>query len=182
MAEVIYQDFSYLEETIDLRYFKKKRREIRDELIKAWLGNQEYSIDYNYMKIRINGKEFYFSGSYSGYKVVFIKSLDKVGIDIEMYKHISLNNIQLFTSKEELNSLNSELDSHSILEKSTLVWCIKESVGKLFDVGLSKGFESFKLRKLDKLYIETTLNPIRENRISIFYKMFHNFCIVLAKF
>ena len=181
-ASLIYKDFSYLEETTDLRHFNRNRRMVRDEMIKEWLGNQRYSIDYSRMKISIEGKEFNFSGSYSSYKIVFIKSLAKVGIDIEMYKKISPDNIHLFASKDELNNLSSEFESFSALEKSTLIWCIKESVGKLFDIGLSKGFDAFKLRKRGKIYLATILNLSCEHGIKIFYKMFDEYCIVFAKF
>ena len=183
ITDLIYKDFSYLEETINLRYFTKKRRMIRDELIEEWLGNNEYSFDYDHMKINIEEKVYYFSGSYSGYKIAFIKSLDKVGIDIEMYKNISSNNTHLFISKDEISNLSSKFDSFSPLEKSTLIWCIKESVGKLFNVGLSKGFDSFKLRKRDKIhYLGTSLNLPHDHSINIFFKMFNDFCIVFAKF
>ena len=182
MANLVYKDYSHLKEAIDIRHFNKKRRMVRDDLLKKWLNNREYSIDYDHMKINIEGEEFNFSGSYSGYKIVFIKSLDKVGIDIEMYKKISPNNIHLFVSKEELNSLNSYFKSFSLLEKVTLIWCIKESVGKLFDIGLSKGFDSFKLIKRDKIYLQTFLNISCGRDINIFYKIFADFCIVFAKF
>ena len=181
MSGLIYKDYSYLKETIDLRYFNKKRRLIRDVLIRQFLDYRKFSIDYDYMKIDIEGKEFNFSGSYSGYKIAFIISLDKVGIDIEMYKKISLDNIQLFASKDEINSLSSEFESFSLIEKSTLIWCIKESVGKLFDVGLSNGFDSFKLRKKDKIYLETFLDLSWEHSIIISYKLFNDFCLVLTK-
>lgn len=181
--DLIYKDFSCLSETIDLRHFNKKRRMIREEMIKEWLGDQQHSIDYNHLKIRIEGAEFNFSGSYSNYKIVFIKSLIKVGIDIEMYEKISLDSIHLFASKDELNNLNSEFASYYTIEKATLLWCIKESVGKLFDVGLLKGFDTFKLRRRDKkLYLGTLLHPLSEYKVNIFYKMFDDFCVVFAKF
>lgn len=180
--DLVFKDFSYLKQTIDLRDFNKMRRVFRNELIKGWLGSQGYSIDYNFMKICIGGKDFSFSSSYSDYKVVVIKSMTKIGIDIEMYKKISLDHIHLFVSEEELSSLSTGFESFSILEKSTLIWCIKESVGKLFDVGLSKGFDAFKLRKRDKIYLGTCLNLSDEHSINIFYKMFDDYCIAFSEF
>jgi len=182
MTDLAYKDFSYLEQTIDLRHFTKMRRAVRDDLIKIWLGNKGYSIDYNQMKIKVQGKEFNFSSSYSGYKIVVIKSEDKIGIDIEMYERISPNHIHLFTSIDELNSLDSEFESLSASEKSTLVWCMKESIGKLFNIGLSKGFDAFNFKKHDKIYLSTFLNLLCEQKINIFYKMFNDYCIVFAKF
>ena len=182
MDNLIFKDFSYLEQTINLHDFNKKRRMFRDELITEWLGSQRYVIDYNRMKINIEGKEFDFSGSYSGHKVIFIKSMEKVGIDIEMYTRISSDHIHLFASEDELNSLNPELESFSMLEKATLVWCIKESVGKLFNIGLSKGFDAFKLRKKEKFYLSTCLSLSYQRQIHIFYKMFDDYCIVFSIF
>jgi phosphopantetheinyl transferase len=181
VSVLLFKDFSYLEQAIDLRQFNRMRRVFRDDLIKEWLGSKGYLIDYNRMKINIEGKEFNFSGSYSEYKIVFIKSVGKVGIDIEMYKRISPDNIHLFASEGELNSLSSEFKPLSISEKSTLIWCIKESVGKLFDIGLSKGFDAFKLKKKDKIYLSTFLNLSCEHSINIFYKILNDYCIVVAK-
>jgi len=80
-------------------------------------------------------------------------------------------------------NLSSEFGSFSVLEKSTLIWCIKESVGKLFDIGLSKGFDTFKLRKRDKIYLEAAFfKHSCEHSIKIFYKMLDDHCIVFAKF
>jgi hypothetical protein len=181
-TSLIYKDFSYLKQTIDIRQFNKVRRVFRDELIKEWLGNEENTIDYDFRKINTKEKEFYFSCSYSGYKIVVIKSVTKIGIDMEMYKRISLDNIHLFASSDELNSLGFEFGLLSLLEKSTLIWCIKESVGKLFDIGLSKGFDTFRLKRKDKIYLSTFLKLSCECRINIFYKMFTDYCIVFAKF
>lgn len=182
VANLVYKDFSHLEQTIDRRHFGKIRRVFRDDLIKEWLGGKEYSIDYHHMKIKIEGEEYGFSSSYSGYKMIVIKSVTKVGIDLEMYNRISLNNIHLFISADELNSLGFEFKSLTTSEKSTLIWCIKESVGKLFNVGLSKGFDTFTLKRSDKVYLSTFLNLSHEKKLNISYKMFNDYCIVFAEF
>jgi len=183
MASLFYKDFAHLEKTIDMSHFKKNRREFRDEMLKERLDNRIYSLDNKRKKINIEESVYNFSTSYSGYKIIFIKSLNKVGIDIELYKNISVKNIPLFASKEELNSLDFEFESSSILEKATLIWCIKESVGKLFDVGLSKGFDTFKLKEQGgKIYLATFLNLLCENYINVSYKKFKDFCVIITTF
>jgi len=68
----------------------------------------------------------YISVSHSGDLVCIIVSDQKIGIDIEK---ISDKSLQL--KEKFINSHHTKLNK----EKSTLIWCIKESVFKFYEIG-----------------------------------------------
>ncbi len=182
IKNVVYKDFSYLNKNYDLNHFKRVRRNYRNLLIEELLNNNRFRINREDMKLYTEKGEINFSSSYSGYNIAVAISDDRIGIDIEKYENIFYENIDIFTSVSEMSTLRDLLNTYTLLEKATFIWCLKESVGKLYNVGLSKGFKAFNLKKNNEFYLSTKLNIPNKTHIYVYYKLFKDYCLVLSTF
>lgn len=182
IKNVIYKDFSYLSENYDLNSFKRVRRNYRNLLIEELLNNNKFRINREDMKLYTEKGEINFSSSYSDYNIAVAISNDCIGIDIEKYENIFYENIDIFTSISEMVTLRDLLNTYTLLEKATFIWCLKESVGKLYNVGLSRGFKAFNLKKNNEFYLNTKLDILNKTHIYVYYKLFEDYCLVLSTF
>lgn len=178
---VKYADFSHLSPIYDARTFKKVRRTYRNLLLKELLNYDEVVIDGKNRRLYTPNRELRFSCSYSDYKIAVAVAQEQVGIDIEAYKKISTEHIELFTSDYEIDVVSSHIKQRTRKEVATLIWSYKESLGKLYSVGLSEGFKTFNICKEMDFYISSKLE-IKEANVYIHYKFLKDYCITVSCF
>lgn len=174
-------NFSYLSNKYNIYVFKKNRRIYRNLIIQQIFDNKNINIDNNLMKIKTEDKEYFFSSSYSEYNIAVGIWENKIGLDIESYNKISFDKLEIFSSKNEFTIINSLYNSFSPIEVLTLIWSCKESLGKLYNIGLSKGFKAFEFYKNDQFFIKTNFEN-KINKVYIYYKFLKDICIVLSSF
>ena len=81
----------------------------------------------------------YFNVSHTADYVVYVKSEDKIGIDIERVDKRLNEIIDYAFSQSEKDYIRSTTDENEIIYRATLLWTIKESVFKAS--GVEKGLE-----------------------------------------
>lgn len=183
MKDITLHDFSVLSKTCNLEKFRKVRRLYRNKIVEQILDYEEFEFDYDLMEIHTRMLKKKFSCSYCGFSIAVGISDYKIGIDIEAYSKISPKKFNIFSSGYEREIFRSLHKHHSLKEVETFIWSCKESLGKLFDVGLSKGFMSFRFFKKDMFFVRTNFKSInRNNEVFIYYKFFDNICFVLSSF
>ncbi|MHB1391656.1 MAG: 4'-phosphopantetheinyl transferase superfamily protein [Clostridia bacterium] len=176
---VCLRDFSYLDKIYSMRNFQKVRRYLKDKMIADMLGCTTFIINQDFLITYSGNCEKRYSCSYCGYNIAVALFDNDFGIDIESYNKISEEKINIFSSQAELEIFRSYFKSRSTVELATFIWSIKESLGKLYKVGLSKGFQTFKFYERDGIFISTDLQ-VRSNDFYIYYKFYNNNCFVLS--
>ncbi|MFC3931938.1 4'-phosphopantetheinyl transferase family protein [Streptococcus dentapri] len=77
------------------------------------------------------------SYSYPLVAVEVCKNGDNIGIDIEkIFDHISNEFLKYCFTSRELDCIAKILNQETFEHNCTILWCIKESVGKLLTIGL----------------------------------------------
>lgn len=93
---------------------------------------------------------FHFSISHSGnYAAAIVSSLDRVGVDVELYTHRVMRIMHKFLSEEEAILLNEHHHEPYVLE--TLCWSVKESVFKWYGSGEVDFIKQIRIRSINKI-------------------------------
>ncbi len=164
--------------------FYKLRRVFRDRIINRMLQEKDFILDENGKKIYTINDKKNFSCSYTGFYIAVGLSDYKIGIDIEDYNKISADKIHIFSSDYELSLVQSEINCSASIATATLVWCCKESLGKLFNVGLARGFKAFEFYYSvnSSLNIKKNFDSNNYDDVHIYYKLFDYKCFVICSF
>lgn len=115
---------------------KYKSEESRDLSILAGiliynnLKIEESEIKYNKLKKPYIENGLYFNVSHSKDYVVFVKSEEKIGIDIEFINNKNMNIINYAYNEQEKEYILNGKDDYSKIERLTKLWTIKESLFK----------------------------------------------------
>ena len=139
-----------------LDHNQKKKSIIAEILLKDLLN--KYNLDYEKLSFDItsNGKPYiknndiYFSISHSDNYILVCISDKRIGCDIEETIRYDENNLKVFTSKEEIDYINS---SNNPIEAYFKIFTLKESYIKLNDLALLN-IKSINVVKNKELYLE----------------------------
>lgn len=123
--------------------YTRNRRFYRNQLIASIIEDDNFVVDEQRHSIKYKQHEKYFSASYSDNDILVAIQDKPVGVDLERYKKLTEEKGELFINDKERIIMNNELIGQEEINKITMMWCLKESVGKLFGVGISKGFNLF---------------------------------------
>lgn len=155
----------------DRSYLKlKDKRNMRNQLLK----NQDC-----YMKIlrskdkrlvKIQDHVYHYSSSYSGNMALVTYDKESLGADIERYCRLSEVKAELFMKESEKILCEQLFENRRSIEQITFLWCLKESVGKLFGFGLSLGIQEIEL--VDKNY---------DQIINVYVHFFNDACMVVSQ-
>lgn len=91
---------------------------------------EENEIKYNKLKKPYIENGMFFNISHSKDYVVFVKSEEKIGIDIECVNDKNMNIIDYAYSENEKEYILNGKDNYSNIERLTKLWTIKESLFK----------------------------------------------------
>ena len=112
------------------------------------LDCKEDDIYYNsYGKPFCKGKDF-FNVSHTKDYIVYVRSNDRIGIDIEKVDNRLLEIIDYAYAKDEIEYIRSTNNFDEIIYRATLLWTIKESVFKAS--GVEKGLEPREIEAYDR--------------------------------
>ncbi|KAB3533469.1 4-phosphopantetheinyl transferase family protein [Alkaliphilus pronyensis] len=180
-GNVILKDFNYLSKEQSLSQFKGTRRNYRNILIEGLLEDT-FIVNNQLRNIYTVKGTYKYSCSYTGYNIAVAISHNNIGIDIEMYKNINIKNLDIFTNDCELNLVKGIIKKPTSIEAATFIWCLKESIGKLFNVGLSKGFKSISICKKQEMHLITNFERDEIPNLYVYYKLFEDFCLVISSY
>lgn len=161
-------------------YNKYRRREIQKILFDSCVNNKFYNIDRKNYMIKTKENEYYYSCSYMYKNVIIAISKNKVGIDFEANNKINEENLNIFSDKKEMEIVKKVFDIQSNSIAVTMLWCLKESLGKYYNVGFKNGFKFFSIiEEEDRLYISAD-NIQVNNQINIFFGFNNQLCLAMV--
>ena len=105
----------------------------------------------SYGKPYCKNKDF-FNVSHTGDYIVYVRSEDKIGIDIEKIDKRLFNIIDYAFTEDEIKYIRSTTEPSAVMYRATLLWTIKESLFKAS--GLEKGIEPKDIETCDSDVIE----------------------------
>lgn len=132
-------DFDYIKMHLPKRYDESlgyKSEESRDlSLLGGMLIYNNLKIEESEIKYNKLGKPYiengvFFNISHSKEYVVFVKSEEKIGIDIELINDKNMNIIDYAYSENEKDYILDSKDNYSTIERLTKLWTVKESLFK----------------------------------------------------
>ena len=92
--------------------------------------------------------DLFFSLSHSGKRVVCAVDIAPVGADIQDIRDISLRTGEKFLEPNEYNIFSRITDEKKLSYELSMIWCVKESYGKMTGKGFGEGFRSFSAEDL----------------------------------
>lgn len=111
-----------------------------------------------------------------------------IGIDIEkIFKNISSEFLEYCFTSKELESISKIFKQTTFECSCTMLWCIKESVGKLFSIGLSGNPEKIEIlfKNLNELEVVIHSNKlgacVYREPLSLNVDFLDGYCICSAK-
>lgn len=133
-------------------------------------------------KINAEGKEFYYSVSYSKKYMICGINDDVIGVDIEYKDPKYLSSILTILNKEELNNI-----SLNNINEYYKYWCLKEAYSKFLGKGFLLDFKKFEFHLNDEIIVFneytntfergfTLINNIENYQIAICKKDDSNIC------
>lgn len=114
------------------------------------LGNDNFVVDQQSHLINNLKQQKYFSASYSDYDILVAIQDKPIGVDLERYNKLTTEKGSLFLSNSERIIMKEKFIEQTDIQGITMMWCFKESVGKLFGVGISNGINVFSFVGLEK--------------------------------
>ena len=157
-------------------------------LVTKYLNCKEEDIYYNSLKKPYVRNNLYFNISHSKDYIVFAKSENEIGIDIEYIDKKNLNIINYAFTENEIEYINNSNENiKNINERFTVIWTIKESLFKAS--GLEKwmepkNIETCKLKITDSFIKDKNIieNEIifNEKKYLVYSTKFNNYYISVA--
>jgi hypothetical protein len=163
------------------RQFKRLRRKFLIDLLKKKHGNF-IELDFVRRKVSFDSQEeFNYSYSSSGFNIAVIVSQFQIGIDLECYEKLRGCVLDIFSSPEEIATIQSVVQTDCSKQLKTFLWCSKESIGKLIRVGLKDGYKAIQFANDDGLRINS-IYPTLPPSIYIYYCFLPHHCVVISSF
>lgn len=111
-----------------------------------------------------------------------------IGIDVEEVRTAGVSFLELFLNEEEIQWMKSSFQGLDFDQKSFLMWCAKEAVGKALGTGFSQGFASIRFlpageEGLLKLKLHAVLAkyiPTSDAQSRIYYHFNEGTCCVIC--
>lgn len=122
---------------------KLNRRLYRDKLIAKALDSEEFVVNQDNHTIASLYNFVFYSASYSECNILLGMHDVPIGVDLERYTKLSVEKGCLFMNQSERKIINEHFSGRNEIESICMAWCFKESIGKLFNVGISKGINAF---------------------------------------
>ncbi|CAH1058196.1 4'-phosphopantetheinyl transferase superfamily protein [Paenibacillus pseudetheri] len=178
-AQVV--NFEGLKYQYTSRQFKKLRRKFLLDMLKK---KYDDLVELDFVRRRIsfdNQEELNYSYSLSGYNIAVIVNKSPIGIDIESYEKLRDCVLDIYASREEIEAIQSALQTDCSKQLRTFLWCSKESIGKLISVGLKDGYKAIQFSNDDGLRI-SSIYPALPPSIYIYYCFLPYYCVVISSF
>lgn len=130
--------------------YKRTRRIYRDKVIASILENNKFIIDQQRHRIYHRNQIKYFSASYAANDIL-LALLDKpIGVDLERYDKLTKEKGDLFLNPTEKVLMKRTFKGKRDIPRITMMWCLKECVGKLLGVGLLNGMNNVRFVDMEE--------------------------------
>lgn len=178
-------NFNQIKTEYSKKDFYQSRRLFRNAIFLHMINEDECFINEELKEIITHSSKIKYSCSYSSFNVAVALSDYKIGIDIEVCGKIRRKYLKLFSSEDEISVVRSTSYELTEQKATTLLWCCKESLGKLFDIGLSRGLNAFEFHILSdgNCYINKNFSDNNQKSdVHIYYDFFDNLCLAISTF